>query len=146
MSNGQERLAQLLIAGRQATHLFQLVEEALHFLASLVLLRGLGPGFLRIALGRNDRHYLPILQMLAKLIAVLSFVHNCLGQLRQHGPLGQDRPTEWCRMAGTTGQLQGDTGVVVEAADMDVGGTATPRASHSLCHLPAGFFRAPAAC
>jgi hypothetical protein len=42
MNKGQERLAQVLIAGRKATEVFQLVEEALHVLASLVRLGVIG--------------------------------------------------------------------------------------------------------
>ena len=42
MNKGQERLAEFLVAGRQATEVFQLVEEALYFRASLVLLGVIG--------------------------------------------------------------------------------------------------------
>ena len=55
LNEGQERLAQFLVAGRKATGVFQRVEETLHFLASLVLLGVIGtePGQLRAG-GRVD--------------------------------------------------------------------------------------------
>jgi hypothetical protein len=146
VDKSQERLAQFLIAGRNPTELFQLVEEAFHSFPSLVLRSVISNRFLTIALGRNDRQHLTSLEALAKLIAVIPFVHDRIGQLRQRRQLAKDRLKDRRIMAGTARQLQGDTGLVIEAADVDFGGKATPRAAQSLCPLPAVFFRAPAAC
>jgi hypothetical protein len=55
VDQGQERVAQLLIAGRHPPELFQLIEEAFHSLPSLVRLGIIDEGCCAMARGRDDR-------------------------------------------------------------------------------------------
>jgi hypothetical protein len=139
-------VAQFLVAGRNPPELFQLVEETLHLLPSLVRLGVIDDGLFASALGRDDRQELPALEVLANRIAVIPFVHHRIGQLRQRRQLGKDGLKDRRIMAGATGQLQGSTGLLVETTGVNCGGASTPRAAQSLCRLPTVFFRAPAAC
>jgi hypothetical protein len=146
VNTGQERLAQFFIAGCNPTELFHLVEEALHFFTSLVLLSVIGHGLLAIPLGRDDGRHLPLLQVLTNPITIISFVHDYIHQLWHRRALLKEHLKDWCIMAGTTGQLKGDTGLFVKTTGMERGGKPTPRAAQSLGRLSIVFFRAPAAC
>jgi hypothetical protein len=55
-------------------------EEAFHLLPHLVLLRIIGNGLLAMAFERSDRHQLPILEVSANLVAVVSSVQHSIGQ------------------------------------------------------------------
>jgi hypothetical protein len=146
MNKGQERLAQFLIAGRNPTELFELIEEALHFLTSLLLLGIVADGRLAMPLRRHDRGQLSILELLAKMITVIPFIHHHILQLWHGRALVEDGIEDRRIMAGATGQPKRHTGLLIYTAGVEFGGKPTPRAAQSLCRLSAVFFRAPAAC
>jgi hypothetical protein len=146
MKKGEERLAQFLVAGRKPAELLHLIEEPLHFLTSLLWLSVIDNGLLTIPLGRDDGRHLLVLEALADRLAILALVHDHIRQRGQGRALLQDGLKDRRIMAGATGQFNGDTGLFVKTAGVPCGGEPTPRASQSLCRLPAGFFRAPAAC
>jgi hypothetical protein len=84
--------------------------------------------------------------MLAELITVIPLVPDRIRQLWERRVLGTDDLKHRRIMAGAAGQLERDTGLFVENASMECGGTSTPRAAQSLCRLVPIVVRAPAAC
>jgi hypothetical protein len=146
MNKCQKGLAQFLIPCRNTAKLFELIEEPFHLLAYLVegciiVARG-AP----IALGRYHWHDVPRDQVLSDAIAIIPFVHNCMGQnglrrhLRAHGL--KDRTL----MTVPGRQDDGNASAFIAAPRVDFGGQAAPRAAQSLCGWTAVFFNAPAAC
>ena len=146
MNKGEERLAPCLVASRNPATLFHLLDESLHLLTSLLLLRVLDNGLLSIPLGRDDGRHLLLPEALAHLLALIALVHAHIRPLGQCRALGQDGFTDGRILAGTAGQFQCDPGLVVKTASVACGGEPTPTASQSLGRWPAVFFRAPAAC
>ena len=134
------------MAGRHPTELFELIEEALHFLTSLIRLGIVADGRLAIPLRRDDGCQLSILELLAKMITVIPLIHHHILQLGHGRALVEDGIEDRCIMAGAAGQLKRHTGLLVYTAGVEFGGKPTPRAAQSLCRLSAVFFRAPAAC
>ena len=86
MNKGQERLAQLLVTGRHATAVVHL-EEALNFLAQLVVRSVIADNLLAILPGRDDGYDLLRLGMLAELITVIPLVPDRIRRLGERRAL-----------------------------------------------------------
>src|SRR6266850_2482928 len=122
MQECEKALAQFVIARRHTAKLLEVVEKALHFLASCVLcfsrVQGLLPVFLR-------GHAL-CLEIVANVMTVIASVPDglfsrlFLGQLRQDGLAARGI------MTLAPGEDERHAGRLVSRASMDVGGTSTP--------------------
>ena len=146
MNQRQEGLAQFLLPCRNTAELFEVVEEPFHFLASLVqgvlIIDGVGA----IAPGWYHRHDVLGKQVLADGIAVIACIHNRMGQRGRWWHLGEHLLKDGTLLRLSCRQANGDAGVFIATANMDVGGETTPRAAQSLCGVAPVFFNAPAAC
>ena len=146
MNQSQKGLAQFLISCRNTAKWFEVIEKPFHLLASLV------EGFIiverdsTIALGRYHRHDVMRHELRSDAIAVLSLVHNRMGQRWLWRHLGEHRLKDGTLMTVACREDDGDTSAFIATAGMDFGGPATPRAAQSLCGVAAVFFNAPAAC
>jgi hypothetical protein len=78
--------------------------------------------------------------------AVITFIHNGMGQRRHGRPLRQHRLKDGTLMTMACRQDNRDAGAFIATARMDFGPPAAPRAAQSLCGVSAVFFNAPAAC
>jgi hypothetical protein len=139
-------VAQFLIARGHPTELFQLVENALHLLTSLVRLSVIPHGCLAMPLGRDEGRDLPSLEGLAPRRTVISCIPDDIHQLGPRRPWLKDRRNARGIMAGSAGQLEGHPGLFVKAAGVACGGQPTPSAAQRLGRLSTIVLRAPAAC
>jgi hypothetical protein len=103
VNKGQERLAPLLVTGRNSTKVFHFVEEALNFLTQLVWLSVIEHRRLAMLPGWDDRSHLLSPEMLANLLTVIPLVHDHILQLGECRALGKDDRKNWRIMAGTAG-------------------------------------------
>ena len=140
MNQRQKGLAQLLISCRNTAKLFEVIEEPVHLLASLV------EGFIIVergstmALGRYHRHDVLRNELLSDAIAVIPLVPQRLGQRWLWWHLGEHRRKDGTLMTVACREDYGDARAFIATAGMDFGGQAAARAAQSLCGVPAVFF------
>ena len=147
MNQRQEGSTEFLIPRGNAAELLKLVEEPLHLLAPLVLFRVIGQRLSAIHPWGNDRLNPQLPQKGTDGLTVIGLVHHrhlqpryCRRQCLPHG-LEAHRVVA---LAPT--QHERDTGAVVGAGYMQLGGQTPPRATQSLGGLAAVLLGAPAAC
>ena len=80
MNQSQKGLAQLLIPGRNAAKLFELVEKSFHLLASLLEVVLIVDSGYPIALGGYHWHDVMGTEWLAAALTLIALVHNRMGQ------------------------------------------------------------------
>src|SRR5215475_15012482 len=143
MNQSQKGLAQFLISCRNTAKLFEVIEKPFHLLASLV------EGFIiverdsTIALGRYHRHDVMRHELRSDAIAVISLVHNRMGQRWLWRHLGEHRLKDGTLMTLACREHYGDARAFIVTAGMDFGGPAAPRAAQSLCGVAAVFLTRP---
>jgi hypothetical protein len=145
MQECEKALAQFVIARRHTAKLLEVVEKALHFLASFVRCFSIGQGLLPVCLRGDHRGHALGLERAANVMTVIAAVPDGLFSRLFLGQWRTDGIEARGLMTLAPGEDERHTGRFVYRASRDVGGKSPPRASQSLGRLAAVFFNAPAA-